>query len=80
MKYLFIYLFLLLDLDIDDSNSHVEGLEGASVVENLISAGESESESDGETAVEIDEHLETPYIQSLEDEFGAVNYLNYCDL
>lgn len=38
----------------------------------MMSAGESESESENDL-VEIEEIAETPYICQLEDEFGAVS-------
>lgn len=57
------------DLDIDDNMSHVEGST------TLISAGESESESDNDQIEPEIDIAETPYIQQDEfgDEFGAVS-------
>lgn len=57
------------DLDIDDNMSHVEGST------TLISAGESESESDNDQIEPEVDIAETPYIQQDEfgDEFGAVS-------
>lgn len=53
-------------MDIDDNVSHVEGST------TVMSAGESESESENELFEEA-EIAETPYIQMAEDEFGAVS-------
>ncbi|KAL7017631.1 hypothetical protein ACKWTF_010458 [Chironomus riparius] len=54
------------DLDIDDNASHVEG--STTVV---MSAGETESESENEPIDLADECQETAYIQQYEEEFGA---------
>lgn len=52
----------------DDNVSHVEGST------TVMSAGESESESDEQEAPEADVP-ETPYIYTPEDEFGAVSLI-----
>lgn len=58
------------DLDIDDNASHVEG---STIV---MSAGESETESDGEQIDTLEPEIsETPYILTPEDEFGDVSFL-----
>lgn len=57
-------------MDIDDNASHVEG--STTVV---MSAGETESESENEPIDQVDECQETAYIQQYEDEFGAVSCL-----
>lgn len=51
----------------DDNVSHVEGST------TVMSAGESESESDEQDIPEADVP-ETPYIYTPEDEFGAVSF------
>lgn len=56
------------DLDIDDNVSHVEGST------TLISAGESDSESENDQNEPEVDIAETPYIQQNEDEFGAVSW------
>jgi hypothetical protein len=56
-------------LDIDDNASHVEGST------TVMSAGESESESENEPIEQEIEIPETPYIQTQEDEFGAVSQM-----
>lgn len=56
--------------DIDDNTSHVEGSTA------VMSAGESESESETDI-VEVEPDIcETPYIPQIENEFGAVSL--YC--
>lgn len=66
----FFTIFLLtnkdLDNDLEDNVSHVEGNT------TVMSAGESETESDNEVEQEV-EIAETPYIHAPEDEFGAVS-------
>ena len=57
-------------MDIDDNASHVEG--STTVV---MSAGETESESENEPIDQPDECQETAYIQQYEEEFGAVSCL-----
>ena len=56
-------------MDIDDNASHVEG--STTVV---MSAGETESESENEQIELPDECPETAYIQQNEEEFGAVSH------
>lgn len=41
----------------------------------VMSAGESESESDLGEGLEIEEFPETPYVHSPEEEFGAVRLI-----
>lgn len=55
-------------MDIDDNTSHVEGN-----ATNVLSAGETESESENEQIELPEEDPETPYIQEYEEEFGAVS-------
>lgn len=56
--------------DIDDNTSHVEGSTA------VMSAGESESESETDI-VEVEPDIsETPYIPQVENEFGAVSCAN----
>lgn len=55
-----------MDNDLEDNVSHVEGNT------TVMSAGESETESDNEVEQEV-EIAETPYIHAPEDEFGAVS-------
>lgn len=57
-------------MDIDDNNSHVEGST------TVMSAGESESDSDvGDLMGDVVEYPETIYVETPEDEFGAVSLL-----
>lgn len=53
-------------MDIDDNTSHVEGST------NIMSAGETESESENDQMEQETEYPETAYIHTSEDEFGAV--------
>jgi hypothetical protein len=53
-------------LDIDDNASHVEGST------TVMSAGETESDSENEPEFETNEYPETPYVQVAEEEFGNV--------
>ena len=54
-------------MDIDDNASHVEGST------TVMSAGESESESENDIVEVEPDVAETPYIVTPEDEFGAVS-------
>lgn len=54
----------------EDNVSHVEGCN------TVMSAGESESESDEQEVPEADVP-ETPYIYTPEDEFGAVSLISF---
>lgn len=56
-------------MDIDDNASHLVE-EGSTTV---MSAGESESESENEPNELESDVTETPYIHTAEDEFGAVS-------
>jgi hypothetical protein len=58
-------------LDIDDNTSHVEGST------NVMSAGETESDSETEIVEQESEFSETAYIHTPEDEFGAVSIHKY---
>ena len=58
------------DLDIDDNVSHVEGST------TVMSAGESETDSDNDQLEMEFETAETPYIHTPEDEFGDVSSIN----
>lgn len=58
--------------DIDDNTSHVEGSTA------VMSAGESESESETDIVEVEPEISETPYIPQVENEFGAVSFAELC--
>lgn len=59
------------DLDIDDNASHVEGST------TVMSAGETESDSENEPEQETNEYPETPYVHIPEDDlYGTVRNLN----